>query len=136
MILTATLLTLRDITLLQQRDISILYQPTIGQGDGIKVSNPTSEFKLWLSGEAGYVVVWKDVGESESQKPLLQVMSYFRFSAPSAPSASPSGSRAVLFLPYLFYLCVFMCFFIVFLEPEAWRRSVARHPRLQVIAYS
>jgi hypothetical protein len=123
MILTSTILTLRDITLLQR---GILYHPTIGERDGVKVSNPTSGFELWLSGEADYVVSKKNMGESERHKPLLQVMKHVRF---SAPLVSPSGSRAVLFLLYFFLKCVY-------LELEAWRRSVARHPRLQVIAYS
>jgi hypothetical protein len=110
MILTSTLLTLQDITLPQQRKINININPTIGQPNGVKVSNPGSGYELWLSGEFDYVVFEEDMGESENQTPLLQVINYLHF---SAPSVSPSGSQAVFLLLYLLYvfLCVFSIFF-------------------------
>ena len=130
MILTSTLLTLQDITLPQQRKINININPTIGQPNGVKVSNPGSGYELWLSGEFDYVVFEEDMGESENQTPLLQVINYFHF---SAPSVSPSRSQAVLLLLYLLY--VFLCvFFNFFLEPEAWGQFIGHHPRFPVIA--
>jgi hypothetical protein len=82
MILGAMLLTLRKIALTQQRDIVVHRNHTIGQhDDGVKVSNPTSEFELWLSGKTDYVVIEKAVNtrKPESQIPSFQVMNYFAF---------------------------------------------------------
>lgn len=80
MVLDAMLLTLQRVSLTQQRHIVIRRDCTIGQHeDGVKVTNPNTQFELWLSGKTNYMVIEKVVNMRKSESQISQVMIYFTF---------------------------------------------------------